>query len=146
MAFFRDRGGRCRNDGDTAGSQTSRRSGWSASGGLDGASSSEPRGACQKYSGPELREHLADPVHAFPVTVQQTPEQAELTQLCREAAGLKMERDILAYADHHADRHRLEAAADHLELQKSRGILRDGVDVKFGFVAKRRGICPMGCS
>ena len=42
-----------------------------------------------------VREHRADPVHSFPGVGQQTPEAAELTQLRREVARLKMERDIL---------------------------------------------------
>ena len=45
-----------------------------------------------------VREHQADPVQAFPGHGQQTPEQAELTQLRREVARLKMERDILKKA------------------------------------------------
>jgi hypothetical protein len=40
-----------------------------------------------------------------------------VTRLRREVARLKMERDI---------------------LKKSPGLLREGVDVKFGFVAKHR--------
>jgi transposase len=45
-----------------------------------------------------VREHRADPVHAFPGVGQQTPEAAELTQLRREVIRLKMERDILKKA------------------------------------------------
>jgi transposase len=45
-----------------------------------------------------IRAHRADPVHAFPGVGQQTPEAAELTQLRREVARLKMERDILKKA------------------------------------------------
>ena len=45
-----------------------------------------------------VRAHRADPVHAFPGVGQQKPEAAELTQLRREVARLKMERDILKKA------------------------------------------------
>ena len=45
-----------------------------------------------------VREHRADPRHAFPGVGQQTPEDAELTRLRREVAQLKMERDILKKA------------------------------------------------
>jgi hypothetical protein len=49
------------------------------------------------------------------------PEQLEIAQFKREVAKLKAERDI---------------------LKKWRGLLREGIDVKFGFVAKHRGIWP----
>src|SRR3984893_10081269 len=62
-----------------------------------------------------------DPQHAFPGHGQMKPEQLEIAQLKREVAKLKAERDI---------------------LKKSRGLLREGIDVKFGFVAKHRGIWP----
>ena len=39
-----------------------------------------------------------DPTHAFPGVGQQRSEDAELTQLLREVARLKMERDILKKA------------------------------------------------
>jgi transposase len=45
-----------------------------------------------------VREHRADPQHAFPGVGQQKPEDAELTRLQREVAQLKMERDILKKA------------------------------------------------
>jgi transposase len=45
-----------------------------------------------------VREHRADPAHAFPGLGQQTPEAAEVTQLKREVARLKLERDILKKA------------------------------------------------
>jgi hypothetical protein len=49
------------------------------------------------------------------------PEQLEIARLKREVTKLKAERDI---------------------LKKSRGLLREGVDVKFGSIAKHRGIWP----
>ena len=49
------------------------------------------------------------------------PEQAEIARLQREVTKLKAERDI---------------------LKKSRSLLREGIDVKFGFIAKHRGIWP----
>lgn len=45
-----------------------------------------------------MREHRADPTHAFPGNGQQKPEDTEITQLRREVARLKMERDILKKA------------------------------------------------
>jgi putative transposase len=48
------------------------------------------------------------------------PEQLEIAHLKREVIKLKAERDIL----------------------KSRGLLRERIDVKFGFIAKHRGIWP----
>lgn len=45
-----------------------------------------------------VREFQADPAHAFPGEGQQRPEDAEVTQLRREVARLKMERDILKRA------------------------------------------------
>ena len=45
-----------------------------------------------------VRDHRADPQDAFPGEGRQKPEAAELTQLRREVARLKMERDILKKA------------------------------------------------
>ena|ERR1019366_8739018 len=45
-----------------------------------------------------VRDHAADPQHAFPGEGQQKPEAAELTRLRRENARLRMERDILKKA------------------------------------------------
>ncbi len=45
-----------------------------------------------------VREQRGDPTHAFPGNGQQKPEDAEITQLKREVARLKMERDILKKA------------------------------------------------
>ena len=64
-----------------------------------------------------------DPQHAFPGLGQMKPEQAEIARLQREVTKLKAERDI---------------------LKKSRGLLREGIDVKFGFIARHRGIWPAG--
>jgi transposase len=41
-----------------------------------------------------VRAYRADPKHAFPGVGQQAPEAAEVTQLRREVARIKMERDI----------------------------------------------------
>jgi transposase len=45
-----------------------------------------------------VHDYRADPQHAFPGEGQQKPEAAELTQLRREVAKLRMERDILKKA------------------------------------------------
>ena len=45
-----------------------------------------------------VREYGSDPKDAFPGQGQQKPEQVELTQLRREVARLKMERDVLKKA------------------------------------------------
>lgn len=45
-----------------------------------------------------VRELTADPQHAFPGQGQLKPEQAEIDQLRKEVAKLKMERDILKKA------------------------------------------------
>jgi transposase len=45
-----------------------------------------------------VQDYQADPQHAFPGEGQQKPEAAELTQLRREVAKLRMERDILKKA------------------------------------------------
>jgi transposase len=50
------------------------------------------------------------------------PEQSEIARLKREVAKLKAERDIL----------------------KTRGLLREGIDVKFVFIAKHRGMATHG--
>jgi transposase len=67
-----------------------------------------------------VRELAADPQQAFPGKGVMKPEQAEIDRLRKEVAKLKMERDIL------------KKAAAYFE----------GVDVKFGFVAKYRGAGP----
>src|SRR5450631_2769891 len=55
-----------------------------------------------------------DPQQAFPGQGQMKPEQLEIAQLKREVTKLKAERDILS-------------------------LLREGIDVKFGFIVKHRG-------
>src|SRR5438046_5456655 len=55
-----------------------------------------------------------DPQHAFPGHGQMKPEQLEIARLTREVTKLKAE------------------------------LLREGIDVKFGFIAKHRGIWPAG--
>ena len=66
-----------------------------------------------------VKKSAEDPQHAFPGQGQMKPEQLEIARLKREVIKLKAERDIL-----------------------SRGLLREGIDVKFGFIAKHRGIWP----
>jgi transposase-like protein len=62
-----------------------------------------------------VRKFSDDPQHDFPGNGQMKPEQLEITRLKREVAKLKAERDI-------------------------HGLLREGIDVKFSFIAKHRGI------
>ena len=69
-----------------------------------------------------VREVAKDAQHAFPGHGQMKPEQAEIARLRKEVAKLKMECDI---------------------LKKSRSLLRQGIDIKFGFMAKHRGIWPV---
>ncbi|WP_239479487.1 IS3 family transposase [Lichenicola cladoniae] len=69
-----------------------------------------------------IKELTADPGQAFPGHGQVKPEQQEIDRLRREVAKLKAERDI---------------------LKKAGGLLREGVVVKFGFIAKHRGIWPV---
>jgi transposase-like protein len=62
-----------------------------------------------------VKKFADDPQHAFPGHGQMKPEQLEIARLKHEVAKLKAERDIL-------------------------GLLREGIDVKFGFIAKHRGM------
>ena len=62
-----------------------------------------------------------DPRHAFPGQGQMKPEQLEIAQLKREVIRLKAERDI---------------------LKKAAAYFAKEIDVKFGFIAKHRGIWP----
>ena len=68
-----------------------------------------------------VKDFASDPPHAFPGKGQMKPDQLEIERLRREVQKLKAERDI----------------------QKSRGLLREGIDMKFGFIAKHRGILPI---
>ncbi|MGA6965982.1 MAG: IS3 family transposase [Xanthobacteraceae bacterium] len=68
-----------------------------------------------------VKKFADDPQHAFPGQGQMKPEQLEIARLKREVTKLKAERDI---------------------LKKGRGLLREGIDVKFGFIAKHRGVWP----
>ena len=68
-----------------------------------------------------VKKFADDPQHAFPGQGQMKPEQLEIARLKREVTKLKAERD-----------------------KKSRGLLREGIDVKFGFIAKHRGVWPAG--
>ncbi|MFN7399333.1 MAG: IS3 family transposase [Sandaracinobacter sp.] len=69
-----------------------------------------------------VSDHGADPGGAFPGHGQMRPEQLEIERLRRENAKLKAERDI---------------------LKKGRGLFREGLDMKFGFIAKHRGVWPV---
>ena len=62
-----------------------------------------------------------DPQHAFPGQGQMKPEQLEIARLKREVTKLKAERDI---------------------LKKAAAYFAKELDVKFGFIAKHRGIWP----
>jgi putative transposase len=69
-----------------------------------------------------VKEFGADPKQAFPGHGQMKPEQLELDRLRREVAKLKAERDM---------------------PKKGRGLLREGVDMKFDFIAKHRSVWPV---
>ncbi|RZA14656.1 MAG: IS3 family transposase [Proteobacteria bacterium] len=69
-----------------------------------------------------VRDHDAGPGSAFPGHGIMRPEQQEIERLRRELARMKAERDI---------------------LKKGRGLLCQGLDMMFGFVAKHRGIWPV---
>ena len=69
-----------------------------------------------------MREQTADPGSAFPGHGVMKPEQQEIERVRRELARMKAERDI---------------------LKKSGGLLRQGLDMRFEFVAKHRGIWPV---
>ena len=68
------------------------------------------------------REFAADPQHAFPGQGQMKPEQLEIERLRKEVAKLKAERDI---------------------LKKAAAYFAKEVDMRFGFIAKHRGIWPV---
>ena len=69
-----------------------------------------------------VREHREQPEEAFLGKGKMTAQDAEIARLRKEVAKLKMERDL---------------------LKKNRGLLREGVDLKFGFIAKHRGVWPV---
>ncbi|MGN7161946.1 IS3 family transposase [Sphingomonas sp. SAFR-052] len=69
-----------------------------------------------------VREQAADPGSAFPGYGVMKPESQEIERLRRELARMKAERDI---------------------LKKSGGLLRQGLDMRFEFIAKHRGIWPV---
>ena len=68
-----------------------------------------------------IKEASAGSGQAFPGQGQLKPEQLEIDRLRREVAKLKAER----------------------HPKESCGLLREGVVVKFGFIAKHRGIWPV---
>ncbi|TXG82708.1 MAG: IS3 family transposase [Sphingomonadales bacterium] len=69
-----------------------------------------------------IREAEGDPGSAFPGHSNLRPEQLEIERLRRELARMKAERDI---------------------LKKAGGLLREGLDMRFAFIAKHRGIWPV---
>ena len=69
-----------------------------------------------------VKDFSADPQHAFPGQGQVKPEQLEIERLRREVQKLKAERDIL----------------------KKPPLLREGMDMKFGFVALAGGLLVEG--
>ena len=68
-----------------------------------------------------MKKSAEDPQHAFPGQGQMKPEQLEIARLKREVIKLKAERDI---------------------LKKAAAYFAKEIDVKFGFIAKHRGIWP----
>jgi transposase-like protein len=73
-----------------------------------------------------VKEFGSDPVQAFPGRGQMKPEQQEIERLRREVNKLKAERDILKNCP-----------------GPCRGLLREGSDMKFVFIAKHRNIWPV---
>ena len=69
-----------------------------------------------------VRDHAADPGSAFPGHGVMKPEQQEIERLRRELAKVKAERDI---------------------LKKAAAYFREGLDMRFAFIAKHRGIWPV---
>ncbi|WP_264612595.1 IS3 family transposase [Sphingobium sp. B11D3B] len=69
-----------------------------------------------------IREAEGDPGSAFPGHGNLRPEQLEIERLRRELARMKAERDI---------------------LKKAGGLLCEGLDMRFAFIAKHRGIWPV---
>jgi len=67
------------------------------------------------------REHRKQPEEAFPGNDKMTAQDAEIARLCKEVAKLKMEWDLL----------------------KKPRLLREGVHLNFGFIAKHRGVWPV---
>lgn len=94
---------------------------WSARGGAAVAQAARDLDVHENVLRKWVRELSADPVQAFPGNGRMKPEQLEMERLRREVAKLKAERDI----------------------QKSRRLLREGLDMRFTFVAKHRGIWPV---
>ena len=68
-----------------------------------------------------VKKFADDPQHAFPGQGQMKPEQLEIARLKREVD---------------------QAEGRTRHPKKSRGLLREGIDVKFAFIAKHRGIWP----
>ena len=66
-----------------------------------------------------LREGIADPQQAFPGHGQVKPEQQELTQLRREVAKLKAERDILKKAAAYFARESTRSSASMRNIEGS---------------------------
>jgi transposase-like protein len=68
-----------------------------------------------------VKEFAADPQQAFPGPGRMKPELREIERLRREVQKRKAERDI---------------------SKKAAGLLREGIEMKFAFIAKHRGIWP----
>ena len=64
----------------------------------------------------------ADPAQSFPGAGQMKPDEIEIDRLRREVSKLKAERRY---------------------LKRGRCLLREGVDMKFGFIAKHRSVWPV---
>ncbi len=89
-----------------------------------------------------VKEFAADPGQAFPGQGQLKPEQAKLERLRRENAKLKAERDILKNRPRGVPRLICLETSGAACFLGSRGLLCKGIDMRFGFIAKHRGVWP----
>jgi transposase len=95
MVFFRNGGGACQN---TEGGSVGRAVRLVLERGVSVAQASRDLDIHPNVLRNWVREQQTDPMHSFPGKGQQKAEAAEVTQLKREVARLKMERDILKKA------------------------------------------------